>query len=766
MRTHLKAYATTLGQLSCNEEFMDVTVHCRNQIRLKTNRIVLSQSSILLRSIFQTHDPAIDLVCPDFNADAVEKVIELMNRGTASIESQVMYDEMKVILGSLQIDIPLQEDIRRRRTTTITTTIHEFLSNEQVDLDSLASGQAALVTSVETLDSVRPLENDSFNSVTEEPVHDTKNVVIEDRLDGQDNAVAEDRRVDEVLTKTIEEDVLAMLNSQMLKSEFDMGIEDVQPSKTVNNLAPEIAAPNKANNNQAYSCRYCDKTFGLIIALEKHQRKCHEENVAMTSNKLQTQVGDDDDLVAERDVINRGRGRKSSEHKKLFTPSVIDGKQSFQCPECDTMVMNYSSFIIHLMYNHFRSKLRPMYGAKEWDCGVCNEKSFSSEKALLLHLESGHGALSTILGTKNGQEQESDPSATTEEPKNDLSKNKEPSVRKYVERVPKKMNYQCPQCSTKTQCYSVLLQHLALHHFRKTLKKYFTQKIGECQMCSRVLSSQNALFYHLAVQHEALDKLIPDQKSMLISENHPEPGRKIVTEKSKSTQVISEELAEKLPGCAKMKVQKDNLIPSVFKKPEQLPDQQRDDPPAQVVSYYRCHLCNEINTDFRLLLKHMAKDHFRDEMREYYGAENGECHLCRKIMLNEDCLLLHLPVRHSALDRLIPSKEFLLVTDEEELRKLSKAELVSETPIKSSQTFNDFKMPKLKKVSANETPMKRPQKPSHTPSKKAMEENETPSKKLKTSDIATTKPDGFKTPSKNQTPKTVKKVETPKPKNA
>ena len=161
----------------------------------------------------------------------------------------------------------------------------------------------------------------------------------------------------------------------------------------------------------------------------------------------------------------------------------------------------------------------------------------------------------------------------------------------------------------------------------------------------------------------------------------------------------------------------------------------------------------------------MAKDHFREEMREYYGVENGECHLCKKIMLNEDCLLLHLPVRHAALDRLIPSKEFLLVTDDEERSQLSdSAELVvvSKTPNQSSKSFNDFKMPKPKKASVNETPMKRPHKPSGTPSKKTCEVNETPRKKLKTSD-------GFKTPNKenplSKTPKTLKKVETPKPKN-
>ncbi len=303
----------------------------------------------------------------------------------------------------------------------------------------------------------------------------------------------------------------------------------------------------------------------------------------------------------------------------------------------------------------------------------------------------------------------------TERDKNEEQNQSKISTGQHMEKKSKTMIYQCPKCSTKTGCCSTLLLYLALYHFRKTLKQYFTKKVGECCKCTRLLSSQNSLLYHLAVNHNALAKLIPEKKLMLISENSHQPEHKISTGKTKSTEAdLSAETVEK-----------SNVLPSVIKKNRQEPHQNQADSSAQpmVASYYQCHLCDERNTDYLLLLKHMAKDHFREEMREYYGEENGECHLCKKIMLNEDCLLIHLPVRHSALDRLIPGKEFLLVTYEEEC---DNAELASMTEHQVSKSVNDFKMPKPKK--ANETPNKRPQKSSQPPSKKASEENETPSK--------------------------------------
>jgi len=64
----------------------------------------------------------------------------------------------------------------------------------------------------------------------------------------------------------------------------------------------------------------------------------------------------------------------------------------------------------------------------------------------------------------------------TERDKNEEQNQSKISTGQHMEKKSKTMIYQCPKCSTKTGCCSTLLLYLALYHFRKTLKQYFTKK--------------------------------------------------------------------------------------------------------------------------------------------------------------------------------------------------------------------------------------------------------------------------------------------------
>jgi hypothetical protein len=50
----------------------------------------------------------------------------------------------------------------------------------------------------------------------------------------------------------------------------------------------------------------------------------------------------------------------------------------------------------------------------------------------------------------------------------------------------------------------------------------------------------------------------------------------------------------------------------------------------------------------------------------------GECRLCTKIVLNEECLLQHLAVSHNALDKLIPDKASLMIYIKSEIENHNK----------------------------------------------------------------------------------------------
>ena len=94
----------------------DVTLHCQGNVQVKTNKIALLFSSKLFQKIFETNcDSNInllqgyDIICPDFNPEAMAKVLELINTGTTELSLDVeLRTGMISIIQSLQINIQLE----------------------------------------------------------------------------------------------------------------------------------------------------------------------------------------------------------------------------------------------------------------------------------------------------------------------------------------------------------------------------------------------------------------------------------------------------------------------------------------------------------------------------------------------------------------------------------------------------------------------------------------------------------------------------------
>ena len=115
-RSHLDQIATTLGHMSTLEDYADVTLHFPGKIKIKTNKIVLSQSSKMLDEIFNTncvcangYQPVTyDILCPDLNPEAMQKILQILYQGRANLETESFFQEMLHILECLKINLPLQ----------------------------------------------------------------------------------------------------------------------------------------------------------------------------------------------------------------------------------------------------------------------------------------------------------------------------------------------------------------------------------------------------------------------------------------------------------------------------------------------------------------------------------------------------------------------------------------------------------------------------------------------------------------------------------
>jgi hypothetical protein len=103
-----------------NSAFADVTFHCNNKSTFKVNKLVLAFSSKLLGPIFQTScdltsflPVTYDILCPGFEPQALQKVLEILYTGKTFISSKDarLYQDMRSILDQLQISMTLNDKV-------------------------------------------------------------------------------------------------------------------------------------------------------------------------------------------------------------------------------------------------------------------------------------------------------------------------------------------------------------------------------------------------------------------------------------------------------------------------------------------------------------------------------------------------------------------------------------------------------------------------------------------------------------------------------
>ena len=126
----------------------DVRLRCQNRKTISANKIVLSQSSKLLQKIFQRNcedclsPEESDLICPDFEFEALKKVLELVNTGKTFLQAgdKTIWNEIISIIDCLQINIKFvnYENLKSNVTpiplsSSVATSSPRFLSSSTVD---------------------------------------------------------------------------------------------------------------------------------------------------------------------------------------------------------------------------------------------------------------------------------------------------------------------------------------------------------------------------------------------------------------------------------------------------------------------------------------------------------------------------------------------------------------------------------------------------------------------------------------------------------
>ena len=113
LKAQMDSHCNTISKVFATEPFNDVRIHCKNQITLGANKIVLAGSSKFLASIFSAESGiesyiglSFDLVCKHFEPEAMKKVLDLICTGSAliNLKDKNIIDNMKCIVKSLKVD--------------------------------------------------------------------------------------------------------------------------------------------------------------------------------------------------------------------------------------------------------------------------------------------------------------------------------------------------------------------------------------------------------------------------------------------------------------------------------------------------------------------------------------------------------------------------------------------------------------------------------------------------------------------------------------
>ena len=174
--------------------------------------------------------------------------------------------------------------------------------------------------------------------------------------------------------------------------------------------------------------------------------------------------------------------------------------------------------------------------------------------------------------------------------------------------------YRCHICKCVRTTYFNILFHIGNAHFRDDLVKlHDKEKPMSCRFCSEEFGNVSNLNCHFIFSHEVLGKVVPKESQLRV----------------RTVEVNDSEKDRNSSSCSNDSVSMKKCL--------------------------TCPLCGIENFESRALLKHLAFEHFKEEIKAKYrhGDAQWQCTECREIFQDVDNLIHHLMSSHEALNKMI-----------------------------------------------------------------------------------------------------------------
>ena len=356
-----------------NSKETDVTIHCKNNQKVFTNKVVLSRASTMMKNILDLNgcnctsfvSINFDLICPDFSAEAVTSVLQILVTGEASVSFGPVVNELKIIIKTFQIDI-----------TNISCALNTVAGHPE-------TGQANSRLSKGPILSI-PQDSIQDSTVMMRPVKVEPDMITIPDSPGKERPSSFCYEAPMYLQK-------------------DQDPLQHEKHSAEGSTAAEVSASRNASSTP-FRCSKCIKTFLVWEAFEKHNNK-HKlvANRAMKAKLIKKPK----DGVHLGSVSDHKTDPEMTESMSENLDSTLDDgslsgsfkeetKASLtQCPLCHHKSLKEHNLICHILYAHYQDRLREhMVNSIDLRkrCKLCS-RIIKGDTGMFYHLFSVHGIL-------------------------------------------------------------------------------------------------------------------------------------------------------------------------------------------------------------------------------------------------------------------------------------------------------------------------------------------------------------------------------------
>ena len=577
------------------KSYNDVNLHCQGNVQVKTNKIALFFSSKMFQKIFETNCDCnntsllqeYNILCPDFDPDAMAKVLELINSGTTKVST----DNFELGTGMISIMQSLQISINQEPATGDNISM---TSKKMTDVrDKLEKMHKNIDDFTDTIKKTSPKNSKgskkfkvSSQNLTEKcgkvPMTSQKKVKTTDEME---------------IAQSWDEEAFGMTIGKVIELiETPEGLIE-KPESSSNDEMNEII--NK--HPMPYSCELCDLRLPTFIGLEQHlkehmnksklhesaslveQKQQQQKQQQMENDNIETIDLDDDDIQEVEEITS-----------------------SLLCPICDKSFKNLLSYEVHLKTHSFENT--------------------SNRDPLEI----------TLSDTSDNELDLTDATEIiwSETSSKDLTSGTE---HKSV-RGGKNVSINCPVCKDDKPTFEHLLIHMATCHYKQQFSQLADKTERKCKTCDTKFGTYSQLISHLmSEKHQLMNRFVPKEivetleeiKAGLDKKKADNEGKKV---KRKRKMVMDMDDSEE----DEIEVLSDNESP-------------KKSGGNRLNTNFDCPICSCRETSMSHLNVHIGTVHCREEVRRLVNKDTISCNLCQKTFKVLQHVESHLLQRHQLL---------------------------------------------------------------------------------------------------------------------